>query len=178
MYSVGDKVVYSHHGAGTITGIGQREVLGRLRDYLTITILHSHMTVMVPVENAERAGLRKVVAADLVEEVLAVLRSGPTAMPKDWSRRLRHNRDKLKTGDVFEIAEVVRNLALRDTEKGLSAGEKQMLARYKRVLASELMYARDFREDQAMGFLDDVLATVRTSGPATDAGASESASVA
>jgi len=170
MYSVGDKVVYSHHGAGRITGIGQREVLGRLRDYLTITILHSHMTVMVPVENAERAGLRKVVEADLVEKVLAVLRSGPTAMPKDWSHRLRHNRDKLKTGDVFEIAEVVRNLALRDAEKGLSAGEKQMLTRYKRVLASELMYARDFREDEAMGFLDGVLDTVHTDGPALGEG--------
>ena len=111
------------------------------------------MTVMVPVENADRAGLRKVVAADVVDEVLDVLRDDPTQMPKNWNRRYKHNRDKLKTGDIFEVAEVVRNLSIRHPDKGLSTGEKQMFSKAKKILASELMYARDLDEDEANAFL-------------------------
>ncbi len=160
MYSVGDKVVYPHHGAGKIMKIEQKEVLGRQRDYLTIQILHNDMTVMVPVENADRAGLRKVIGADVVDRVIEVLRGDPTKMPKNWSRRYKHNRDKLKTGDVFEVAEVVRNLAVRHADKGLSTGEKQMFGKAKKILASELMYARDFTEDESNVFLESVLADI------------------
>ena len=166
LYSVGDKVVYPHHGAGKIMKIEQKEVLGQQRDYLTIQILHNNMTVMVPVENADRAGLRKVVEADVVDQVLEVLRGDPTRMPKNWSRRYKHNRDKLKTGDIFEVAEVVRNLAIRHAIKGLSTGEKQMFSKAKKILASELMYARDFGEDQANAFLEEVLETIHIDGPA------------
>ena len=160
MYEVGDKVVYPHHGAGKIMKIEQKEVLGQYRDYLTIQILHNDMTVMVPVENADRAGLRRVVDADVVEEVLAVLRGHPTKMPKNWSRRYKHNRDKLKTGDIFEVAEVVRNLAVRYADKGLSTGEKQMFSKAKKILASELMYARNFSEEEATLFLENVLGDI------------------
>ncbi len=158
---MGDKVVYPHHGAGKIMKIEQKDVLGQMREYLTIQILHNDMTVMVPVENADRAGLRKVVEADVVEQVIEVLRGDPTRMPKNWSRRYKHNRDKLKTGDIFEVAEVVRNLAIRHAEKGLSTGEKQMFSKAKKILASELMYARDYDEDEANKFLDTVLETVQ-----------------
>ena len=164
MYSVGDKVVYPHHGAGKIMKIEQKDVLGQQRDYLTIQILHNDMTVMVPVENADRAGLRKVVEADVVEQVLEVLRGDPTKMPKNWSRRYKHNRDKLKTGDIFEVAEVVRNLAIRHADKGLSTGEKQMFSKAKKILASELMYARDFNEDEATAFLEEVLENINVDG--------------
>jgi CarD family transcriptional regulator len=164
MYSVGDKVVCPQHGAGKITGIEPKEVLGRQREYLTIQILHSHMTVMLPVENAGRAGLRRIVEADVFEEVLEVLRGEPTTMPKDWSRRYRHNRDKLKTGDVFEVAEVVRNLAVRDAAKDLPLGEKRMFTDAKKILASELMYARDLSEDEATARLDAVLGDVIAHG--------------
>ena len=157
MYSVGDKVVYPHHGAGKITGIEQRDVLGCRRDYLTIQILHNSMTVMVPVENAERAGLRKVVEAGAVDDVLDVLRGDRTSMPKNWSHRYRHNQEKLRTGDIFEVAEVVRNLTLSGADKELPTGEKQLFTKAKRILASELMYARDLSEDEAVAFLDDVL---------------------
>ena len=122
------------------------------------------MTVMVPVENAARTGLRRVVAADVVDEVLEVLRGKPTAMPKDWSHRYKHNRDKLKTGDIFEVAEVVRNLALRNAEKALPTGEKQMLTKAKKILASEFMYARDLSEDEAGAFLEDVLDDIPANG--------------
>ena len=164
MYSVGDKVVYPHHGAGKIMKIEQKDVLGQRRDYLTIQILHNDMTVMVPVENADRAGLRKVVEADVVDQVLEVLCGDPTRMPKNWSRRYKHNRDKLKTGDIFEVAEVVRNLAIRHAIKGLSTGEKQMFSKAKKILASELMYARDFNEDEATAFLEEVLENINVDG--------------
>jgi len=164
LYSVGDKVVYPHHGAGKIMKIEQKDVLGRQRDYLTIQILHNDMTVMVPVENADRAGLRKVVESDVVDQVLEVLRGDPTKMPKNWSRRYKHNRDKLKTGDIFEVAEVVRNLAIRHADKGLSTGEKQMFSKAKKILASELMYARDFNEDEATAFLEEVLENINVDG--------------
>lgn len=157
LYEVGDKVVYPHHGAGTVVNKERRDVLGQKREYLTIQILHNDMTVMVPVDNAGKAGLRKVIARNDVTEVLAVLRQDETQMPKNWNRRFKHNREKLKTGDIFEVAEVVRNLSLREQEKGLSTGEKQMFNRAKKILASELMYARNMDEDEADKFLDGVL---------------------
>ena len=177
MYSVGDSVVYPHHGAGKITRIEQQEVLGRQRDYLTIQILHNHMTVMLPVENADRAGLRLVVEADVVDQVIGALRGDPTKMPERWSHRYKHNLGKLKTGDIFEVAEVVRNLAVRHADKDLPTGEKQMLAKAKKILASELMYARDLGEDEAMAFLEDVLGEVRADGQTLADGTPEPAAV-
>lgn len=160
-YEVGDKVVYPHHGAGTITKKETRDVLGKEREYLTIQILHNDMTVMVPVDSADKAGLRKVINGGDVEEVLAVLRQDETNMPKNWNRRFKHNREKIKTGDIFELAEVVRNLSIREGEKGLSTGEKQMYNRAKKILASELMYARGLDEDEADEYLDMVLKELR-----------------
>ncbi|MFL6029114.1 MAG: CarD family transcriptional regulator, partial [Gaiellaceae bacterium] len=141
MYKVGDKVVYPHHGAGTVVKKEKRDVLGEKREYLTIKILHNDMTVNVPSENAEKVGLRKVIGEDMVKVVVKALTGGGTQMPKNWNRRFKHNRDKMKTGDILELAEVVRNLSLRDVEKGLSTGEKQMFVKAKKILASELMYA-------------------------------------
>ena len=157
MYKVGDKVVYPHHGAGTVVTKEPREVLGQKREYLTIKILHNDMTVNVPSENAEKVGLRKVIDEDMVAVVLKALTGGGTQMPKNWNRRFKHNRDKMKTGDILELAEVVRNLSLRDHEKGLSTGEKQMFVKAKKILASELMYAKAMDEEQASAWLDEVL---------------------
>ena len=160
MYKVGDKVVYPHHGAGTVVKKESRTVLGEEREYLTIKILHNDMTVNVPTENSERVGLRKVIDEDMVERVLEVLHGSGTKMPKNWNRRFKYNRDKMKTGDIFELAEVVRNLSLRDQEKGLSTGEKQMFVKAKKILASELMYAKGMDEDEAGAWLDDELESV------------------
>ena len=157
MYKVGDKVVYPHHGAGTVVKREKREVLGEKREYLTIKILHNDMTVNVPSENAEAVGLRKVIGEDMVKVVVKALTGGGTQMPKNWNRRFKHNRDKMKTGDILELAEVVRNLSLRDHEKGLSTGEKQMFVKAKKILASELMYAKDMDEEEAAEWLDGVL---------------------
>ena len=159
MYKVGDKVVYPHHGAGTIVKKETREVLGEKREYLTIKILHNDMTVNVPSENCDKVGLRKVIDEQMVEKVVKALTGNGTQMPKNWNRRFKHNRDKMKTGDIFELAEVVRNLSLRDHEKGLSTGEKQMFVKAKKILASELMYAKGMDEDECAEWLDGVLAT-------------------
>jgi len=157
LYKIGDKVVYPHHGAGTVVKREKREVLGEKREYLTIKILHNDMTVNVPSENAEAVGLRKVIGEDMVKVVVKALTGGGTQMPKNWNRRFKHNRDKMKTGDILELAEVVRNLSLRDSEKGLSTGEKQMFVKAKKILASELMYAKDMDEEEAAEWLDGVL---------------------
>jgi CarD family transcriptional regulator len=162
LYKVGDKVVYPHHGAGTVVKKEKRTVLGEEREYLQIQILHNDMTVQVPTENADRVGLRKVIDENTVEQVLKALRGSGTTMPKNWNRRFKHNRDKMKTGDIFELAEVVRNLSLRDHEKGLSTGEKQMFVKAKKILVSELMYAKGMDEEEAAEWLDDILAGVGT----------------
>jgi CarD family transcriptional regulator len=163
VFKVGDKVVYPLHGAGTIVKKEKRRVLGERREYLTIKILHNDMTVNVPSENAEAVGLRQVIDEEMVKKVTKALTGGGTAMPKNWNRRFKHNRDKMKTGDIFELAEVVRNLSLRDHEKGLSTGEKQMFVKAKKILASELMYAKALDEEAAADWLDEVLSTNGTS---------------
>ena len=156
-FTVGDNVVYPHHGAGQVIKKEEKEILGEVRQYLTIKILHNDMTVMVPCENAGKAGLRRVIDEDTVKKVLAVLSDDVSDMPKNWNRRFKHNRDKIKTGDIYELAEVVRNLAVREQDKGLSTGEKQMYTRAKKILASEMMYALEKTEDEAEAYLDDLL---------------------
>jgi CarD family transcriptional regulator len=157
-FELGDHVVYPHHGAGKVLKKEDMEILGERREYLTIKILHNDMTVRVPTENAALAGLRRVIDEETVNKVLDVLRDEVSEMPKNWNRRFKHNRDKIKTGDIYELAEVVRNLSLRESEKGLSTGEKQMFTRTKKILASELMYALDKDEEEAENYLDELLA--------------------
>ncbi|MDE3131387.1 MAG: CarD family transcriptional regulator, partial [Acidobacteriota bacterium] len=146
-----------HHGAGKVLRKEMKEVLGEEREYLTIKILHNDMTVMVPTCNASLAGLRRVIDLETLQKVLAVLQDQCSDMPKNWNRRFKHNRDKIKTGDIYELAEVVRNLAIREHQKGLSTGEKQMYTRAKRVLASEMMYALEMDEDRVDAHLNSVI---------------------
>jgi CarD family transcriptional regulator len=156
-FEIGDNVVYPHHGAGKVIRKEQKEILGERREYLTIKILHNDMTVMVPTENAALAGLRRVIDEETVQKVLAVLQDECSEMPKNWNRRFKYNRDKIKTGDIYELAEVVRNLAIREAQKGLSTGEKQMFTRAKKILASELMYALEMDEVEVEEHLQGLL---------------------
>jgi CarD family transcriptional regulator len=167
-FEVGDNVVYPHHGAGQVIKKEEKDVLGETRDYLTIKILHNDMTVMVPCQNAGKAGLRRVIDEETVKKVLAVLADDVSEMPKNWNRRFKHNRDKIKTGDIYELAEVVRNLAVREQDKGLSTGEKQMYTRAKKILASEMMYAVEKTEEEAEAYLDEVLSRPETLAAAAD----------
>ena len=154
---MGDKVVYPHHGAGKVLKKQTKDLMGEKREYLTIQILHNELTVMVPCENAGKAGLRRVIDEEAVKKVIGVLTDDVSDMPKNWNRRFKYNREKIKTGDVFELAEVVRNLAIREWEKGLSTGEKQMYTRAKKILASEFMYALEKDEEGAEEYLDELL---------------------
>jgi CarD family transcriptional regulator len=156
-FEIGQSVVYPHHGAGKVLRKEMKEVLGESREYLTIKILHNDMTVMVPTQNASMAGLRPIIDEETVKKVTAVLCDECSEMPKNWNRRFKHNRDKIKTGDIYELAEVVRNLAIREAEKGLSTGEKQMYTRAKKILTSELMYALEMDEQQVAEHLHTLL---------------------
>ncbi len=157
MYEVGDKVVYPQHGAGVVVRKDTTSVQGQDREYLIIQILHNEMTVMVPADAAAEAGLRAVIGADEVEEVLDVLRGENTVIAGNWSRRFKHNQEKLRSGDIHEVAEVIRNLTGRSREKPISAGERQLLSRAKKILVSELMYAKGMDEADASAYLDERL---------------------
>jgi CarD family transcriptional regulator len=162
-YKVGDHVVYPHHGAGKVMKKEVKELLGERREYLTIRILHNDMTVMVPCEKAGQVGLRNIIGENAVKKVLGVLTDDVSAMPKNWNRRFKYNREKIKTGDIYELAEVVRNLAIREFEKGLSTGEKQMYIRARKILASELMYALEMDEEEAEAYLTQVMQEAHSS---------------
>jgi CarD family transcriptional regulator len=156
--------VYPHHGAGKVVRKEKKDVLGERREYLTIKILHNDMTVMVPTDNAAVAGLRRVIDEKTVKEVQAVLQDECSEMPKNWNRRFKHNRDKIKTGDIYELAEVVRNLAVRESQKGLSTGEKQMFTRAKKILCSELMYALALDEEEVEEHIYGLLGVPHSNG--------------
>lgn len=156
-FDVGDKVVYPHHGAAVIE---KREVLpfmGEDREYLVLRLAYGELTLKVPTDNADEVGLREVINDEEVEEVFAVLRKKEARMPTNWSRRFKNHVEKLKSGDIYQVAEVVRNLSLRDKDKGLSAGEKRMLAKARQILVSELTFAINVSEEEAEKKLDDAL---------------------
>jgi CarD family transcriptional regulator len=157
MFGVGDTVVYPQHGAGRILDVVQKDFMGKLRDYLLIEILHNRMTVMVPADGIDKAGIRPVMSKEVAEQVLRVLREKPTKMPLVWSRRVRQNAEKIRGGDILDIADVLRNLACRERERGLSAGEKQMYIQVRHIVTSELMCAKRLTEAQAIKLIDGIL---------------------
>ncbi len=157
-FSVGDKVVYPHHGAAVIEGKEKRVFDGQKTDYFVLRITYGDLKVSIPVDKADEIGLREVINDEEVEEVFAVLRKKEARMPTNWSRRFKNHVEKLKSGDIYQVAEVVRNLSIREADKGLSAGEKRMLARARQILVSELTFALNVDEEAAELRLDDVLA--------------------
>jgi CarD family transcriptional regulator len=156
-FDVGDKVVYPHHGAAVIEKREQREVFGTKREYLVLRLAYGDLTLMVPSDNTDEVGLREVINDEEVEEVFAVLRKKEARMPTNWSRRFKNHVEKLKSGDIYQVAEVVRNLSIRDKDKGLSAGEKRMLSKARQILVSELTFAIGVSEEEAENKLDEVL---------------------
>ena len=157
-FKVGDKVVYPHHGAATIEKKERVEAFGEKRDYLILKLAYGELTLKVPAEKAEDIGLRDIINDEEVEEVFAVLRKKEARTPSNWSRRYKNHVEKLKSGDIYQVAEVVRNLSLREKDKGLSAGEKRMLGQARQILVSELTFAIGVDRDQAEVALDEVLA--------------------
>ena len=156
-FDIGDKVVYPHHGAAIVERREQKEAFGEKREYLVLRLAYGDLTLMVPADNTEGVGLREVINDEEVEEVFAVLRKKEARMPTNWSRRYKNHSEKLRSGDVYQVAEVVRNLSIRDKDKGLSAGEKRMLGRARQILVSELTFALDVNEEEAEKRLDQAL---------------------
>jgi CarD family transcriptional regulator len=156
-FAVGDKVVYPHHGAAIIEAKEKRVFEEKKTDYFVLRITYGDLKVSIPVDKAEEIGLRDVINDEEVEEVFTVLRKKEARMPTNWSRRFKNHVEKLKSGDIYQVAEVVRNLSLREADKGLSAGEKRMLARARQILVSELTFALNVDEESAEVRLDEVL---------------------
>jgi len=157
VFNVGDKVVYPMHGAGVIEAVEEREVLGERQKYYILRIPLGDMRVMVPLNNAREVGLRSVISEEDVKKVYEILGGAKTKMSSNWNRRYRANLEKIKSGDVFAVAEVVRNLAYRDREKGLSTGERRMLDNAKQLLISELVVAQEAEEAEVQKAIEEVL---------------------
>lgn len=159
VFKVGETVVYPHHGAALIEAIETRTIKGEEKQYLVLRVAQGDLTVRVPADNAEVVGVRDVVSEDGLNHVFDVLRTPHTDEPTNWSRRYKANLEKLASGDVNKVAEVVRDLWRREKERGLSAGEKRMLAKARQILVSELALAESTDESKAEVLLDEVLET-------------------
>ena len=147
-FKVGDRVVYPHHGAAII----------EKKEYLVLKVAHGDLTLAVPSDKAEDVGMRPPISVEDIDDLFQLLSKKDVREPTNWSRRFKNHQEKLKSGDVYQVAEVVRNLALRDVSKGLSAGEKSMLNKARSVLVSELSFALDVSEDEALSRLEVALA--------------------
>ena len=156
-FKKGDTVIYPQHGACVVKGTKKMEMFGEKREYLVLETVISEMVLKVPVDMAEEVGVRPPVSADELEDLVAVLAKPDPRVPSNWSRRFKNHQEKLKSGDVYQVAEVVRNLALRDADKGLSAGEKSMFVKARQVLVSELAFALNISEDSALERLNKTL---------------------
>jgi CarD family transcriptional regulator len=156
-FDVGDKVVYPHHGAAVIERREKKEAFGETNEYLVLRLAYGDLTLSVPINKCDEVGLREVINDEEVEEVFAVLRKKEARMPTNWSRRYKNHVEKLKSGDIYQVAEVVRNLSIRDKDKGLSAGEKRMLTKARQILVSELTFAIGVSEEEAEQKLNEAL---------------------
>ena len=154
MFNVGDKVVYPMHGAGTIDSIEEKDVLGEKQSYYILK-MPSDVKVMIPTAKAEEVGVRNIIDKQSAEKVFKILGQDETEMDKNWNKRYRDNMDKLKSGDIYEIADVVRNLSFKQKEKGLSTGEKKMLTNAKQILVSELVLAEHSNKDEMEEMVDN-----------------------
>jgi len=154
MFNIGDKIVYPMHGAGVIEAIEEKEILGERQKYYVMRMPIGNMKVMIPIKNIKEIGVRQVVGDDEVEEVLNILRGEKSKMSSNWNRRYRANMEKIKSGNIFQVAEVVRNLAIREKEKGLSTGERKMLENAKHILASEIVLSKSIDEKNALQLIE------------------------
>jgi len=157
-YKVGDQVVYPQHGVATIQKIEDKEVLGEKQSYLVLELDEGDLTLMVPAASVEEVGIRNLIGKEQVEEVLGILgKAKVTDGADNWSRRFKANSEKLRSGDIQQVAEVVRNLSIRDKQKGLSTGERRMLNRARRILSGELAVALKLDQEGAEEVLENAL---------------------
>ena len=141
LFQIGDKVVHPMHGAGIVESIVQKKVNGVMRDYYVLKLPVRAMVVMIPTENSEEIGVRPIVDREQADRVLEEIGSLQVEMTQNWNRRYRENMERLKSGDLFQVACVVKGLMLRDVDRGLSTGERKMLHNAKQIMISEIVMA-------------------------------------
>ena len=154
MFNVGDKIVYPMHGAGTIDAIEEKDILGEKQSYYIIR-MPGEVKVMVPTSKAEEIGVRNIINKENAGKVFKVLEENETQMSNNWNKRYRDNMEKMKSGDIYEVADVVRNLSFKQKEKGLSTGEKKMLNNAKQILVSELVLAEHASQEEVEVLIDN-----------------------
>lgn len=157
MYNIGDKIVYSVHGAGTIIDIQNIEILGDEKSYYILKLPINNIQISIPVDGVDEAVIRPVISRDEGKRVAEILKSEKTEMSKNWGQRYRENLETIKTGDIYEIADIVRNLTILDMTKGLSASEKKMLTNSKRIIVSELVIIGALEKEEASQMIDDLI---------------------
>ncbi|WP_188043915.1 CarD family transcriptional regulator [Changpingibacter yushuensis] len=156
-FEIGETVVYPHHGAAFIEDISTKTIRGEEKLYLTLRVMQGDLVIQVPADKVEDVGVRDVSNDSQLEKVFSVLRADQVEEPSNWSRRYKANSEKLTSGDVVKVAEVVRDLTRRDSGRGLSAGEKRMLSQARQILGSEVALAKDVSEEEALELLDQIL---------------------
>lgn len=157
MFNIGDKIVYPMHGAGVIESIEEREILGHKQNYYVVKMPVGDMKVMIPIHNIGDIGIREVISTSDVDKVFAVLGSHDLSINSNWNKRYRENMVKIKSGNIYEVADVVRSLMLREKEKGLSTGERKMLNSAKQILISELVLAKNTNQYEIENIINDNL---------------------
>jgi len=158
MFRIGDKILHPFHGVGVIEAIADQEVLGKVYKYYMVNLTMKNMKVMVRVDTADEVGVRKMVKPEVIDEVLHDLGSKKTSeMPANWNRRYKYNLEKIKTGDMHEVADVVRNLYIKDKKKGLSMGEKKMLDNTMQLLVGEIAATKKVSMDKAKAYIIEAL---------------------
>lgn len=157
MYNLGDKVVYPMHGAGVIESMESKEILGETKNYYVLKMPIGEMKLMIPVDNVDSIGLRNIIDQESVDVVIDILKQGAVLNDSNWNKRYRDNLLKMKTGDIYEVAHVVKDLAFRDKEKGLSTGEKKMLISAKQMIVSEIALSTNEEGINVEEFLDKII---------------------
>ena len=158
MFKIGDKVVYPMHGAGTVDSIEEKDILGEKQSYYILK-MPGEVKVMVPTAKADEIGVRNIIDKSAADKVFSILEQDETEMEKNWNKRYRDNMEKMKSGDIYEIADVVRNLSFKQKEKGLSTGEKKMLTNAKQILVSELVLAEHASQSEVEELIENKINT-------------------
>ncbi|MCL2859455.1 MAG: CarD family transcriptional regulator [Oscillospiraceae bacterium] len=153
MFNVGDKIVYPMHGAGIIESIEEKDVLGEKQDYYIVN-MPGEVKVMVPTARAQEIGVRDIIGKEKVSEVIKVLEENRTETEMNWNKRYRNNMDRMKSGDIYEVADIVRNLSHKQKSRSLSTGEKKMLLNAKQILVSEIVLADQMDKDAVEELVD------------------------
>lgn len=157
MYHIGDKIVYPLHGAGVIEGIEEKDVLGKTQNYYILKIPYNNMKLMVPIDNCDAVGIRNIIDKTVANDVINDMKSFSVDLSASWNKRQRENMIMLKSGDIYEVAHVVKGLMVKEKEKGLSGNEKKTLISSKQILISELVMSLEQKEDEVEEMIEHIV---------------------